>query len=832
MLWAMFRGRLHALVVLVVALACVGTPGVASEAPGGEAETIAVGDGTTLRIDRAPFRLTLLGRDGEPVVGTVPGREGAPVRVPGIDGPQPFEPVGDVGGFPAIGFVAGAQEDVAFPATFWTGNRLFGAEAGALVSLVEVVAVHREGDRVQLEVRTDAPSLGPAAVTVEPLTGGGVRLDVTPPEELTPDATMFTLESPAGEGLFGLGARKDRFDQRGLLRNVWVEQQNSGSGGPFEPLPGGPEGECAGVDLDEDYTFPNGRQAAYYVQGALFGSRGWGAWLGRTELSRLDLAACRPDAVRWGVASPQLTLFLAGGGLERASQAFTAVTGRAPAPPRWVYEPWIDVINEGEGEAAPYGGGFSAGQRVRDDAATIAAKAAELDIPIGVIGMEGWHVVPDIDGFAADLRSQGFHLSAYWSPFVAPEHPKFAEARDGGYLVETETGQPYPLVTNRGNTSYVIDFTDPAAREWWGEQIDTSSDLGFEGFMHDFGEFVKEGMVFESGDPPEVVHNRYPVLQHRAARASVEAFAADNPGFEPFFYVRAGYSTGGDGSAGVVASTPSVFPGDETTDWNEGSGIPSVPPAMLNLALGGSYAFTTDVGGYLDLYTPQTSKELFVRWSQLAAFTAISRIHTSTFNGSVHPWDFDDETVDIYRRYARAKVELIDLVDRWARRASTDGTVGPVRPIVLEDTSPDALAVDDQWLLGTDILVAPVLEEGARERDVYLPVGADWERVVVGEDGRLVATGDIGRGGSTVTAPAPLADIPLFVRRPAGAADDGGGADVPGAPGGGGSTPATGGAGLAAIGLLALLAAAGPRRVRSRTSMSGTDRSGSPAGTH
>jgi alpha-glucosidase (family GH31 glycosyl hydrolase) len=198
-------------------------------------------------------------------------------------------------------------------------------------------------------------------------------------------SSVFSLESPEDEGLYGLGARKDSFDQRGLLRNVWTEEQNA-SDERVEPI------TCPALGCD--YTFPNGAQAAYLVQPSVHGSRGWTGWVAQTELSRVDLAASRPDVVRWGVASPRLTLSLAGGGLERSAAAHTADVGRAPAPPAWVYEPWVDVINEGEGEAAPNGGGFTGGARVRADLEDVVRRSRELGLPVGVLGVEGWQVVP------------------------------------------------------------------------------------------------------------------------------------------------------------------------------------------------------------------------------------------------------------------------------------------------------------------------------------------------------------------------------------------------------------------------------------------------------
>jgi alpha-glucosidase len=732
------------LLCLLLLLTALALPATAQDA----ALTLDAGDGSVLRVERSPFRLVLTDAAGREQVATVPGREGAPVRVPGVDGPMPVEPLGPLGGFPALGFVVGAAPGVSYPLPLFTGNRLLGAEAGALVSLVEVVEAQPVDGGLDLSVRTDAPSLGPATVQVRTLAGGGVRLEVSPPEGVAPVSSVFSLATPADEGLYGLGARKDAFDQRGLLRNVWTEEQNA-SDERVEPA------TC--VTLGCDYTFPNGAQAAYLVQPSVHGSRGWTAWVGQTELSRVDLAASRPDVLRWGVAAPRLVLSLAGGGLEASALAHTADVGRAPAPPSWVYEPWVDVINEGEGEAAPNGGGFTGGARVRADLEAIVAQSRVKDLPVGVLGVEGWHVVPDGPELFSRLRRDGYRLSAYWNPFHSPGNPTFDDAADRDLFVEDPTGQPYAFVNNRGARTYAIDWTKPGAQAWWDEQLARSMSLGFEGWMHDFGEFVTEGMRFADGTPPEVMHNRYPVLLHEASTTAADRFAAAHPGFEPFFYVRAGFD-------GVQRSTGAVFPGDETTDWSQGSGLPSVVPTMLNLALGGFPTFTTDVGGYFDFVAPRTTPELLARWGQLAALTPVMRVHDSTQKTSLYPHDLEGAELDAYRRYAKLKVALAPLVDRLTRDAAAGRGVGPVRPLVLEDPSEQARSVDDQWLVGRDLLVAPVLEQGASSRSVYLPAGARWQPVRVQEQGRLVPSGAPLTGGRRVEVPVTLGDIPLFTR--------------------------------------------------------------------
>ena len=732
--------------------------GVAS-ARAAEVVSVDAGGGNRLVVSDAPFRISLRDAKGNETVGTVAGTQGLPVRLPGLDGPQPIDPLGAQGGFPALGFVVGVAPALSFPAPPWMGNRMFGGEAGVLVSITGVRTARTTVAGADLELSTDAPSIPAVPLEIRRLPEGGVTLELRAPSNAAVSSTMFTLVSPPGEGLYGLGTRRDGFDQRGLLRNVWVEEQYLGYH-TTEGVTGADPTQTTGPA----YTFPNGAQSAFFVAPQLSGSRGWTAWTGGTALGRVDLAASRPDAIRWAVASDRLTLSLAGGGLERSVASYTAVAGRAPAPPAYAFAPWLDRINQnGEGEAAPNGGGFKGGPAVKADLGAAVAKIRRLDLPITTLGVEGWQTVPGATTFFPSLRRQGFDLMAYWNPFLAPGVPATNEALAKGLVITDSTGKPFPIVSTRAFQEYAVDFSNPASPGFWRQQLARSCELGFEGTHADFGEFVIDGMRFHDGTPPALMHNRYPVLYASATRAALEACAARHPGSPPFFYVRAGYGPTGS-EPGSVGSTPGVIIGDETTDWSRGSGIASVPPAMLNLAMGGGSTFISDIGGYLDLYTPPTSAELFTRWAQLAALTPVMRIHDDTYHGSLYPWSFDARTLDAYRRYARLKVRLIPLAERWSEWASRYGTVGPVRPLVLDDPSPQARAIDDEWLLGADVLAAPIVSEGATSRRVYLPAGATWQPVVVGEAGQWITAAPPVAGGQTVTAPAPYADIPLYLR--------------------------------------------------------------------
>ena len=784
---------------------------------------------SSLTIQDAPFQLCV-----GPLC-TVPASS-SPLPQPYsyVEGPAPAPFPGTIGVFPAFGWLVGTSVNQTIPASFFQGNRLAGADNGLVYAVTEVLSREQVDGTLLLELATNVPAAGAALMRITPLPGGGQRIRLEPPPQLRGlvALTLFSLESPEDEGLYGLGARKDRFNQRGQLRNVWAEQQNTGLGAfsnlvaQAEPIPGLSDLDPEDIAYqDPRATFPNGAQAAYWVEAVLFGSRGWGAWTRNMHFQRLDLAVDAAERIRWSVVgAEELDLVIAAGGIEAASRAYTADWGRAPAPPAWSYEPWLQTLNQGEGEAAPNGQGYWGGQRARCEIEEFIDRAAAHDIPFGIIGVEGWQSLPlghpecqsqsleticetvptDEASYNADtarfedcanaagenfldyVADRGYRLAGYWNMFhtdpgcpggtaencmgsagvpLASQQAYYA-ARDAGLYVKNRfTGMDQQVVTNRQGLSSIIDYSTAAPHGFWQDQLSRMWNLGIHAFMHDFGELTTEEMAFASGGELILEHNRYALEYHRAARLAADAYEAANPGVEIFFYGRAGMT-------GACGQTPGVFPGDESTTWDAGHGLPSIIPAMLNLALSGCYAFSTDVGGYLDLVTPRTSEELFIRWSQAAALSPILRIHNSTGKGSVYPWTYAEEeglesqfdTIDIFRRYARLKQRLVsEVVDPWARRAASRGDIGPVRPLVLED--PAARDREYEWLLGRDILVAPVIEPGAAEREVYFPAGADWERVTVGAEGQFLTSGERFAGGSTASVPVTIEDIPLFLRR-------------------------------------------------------------------
>src|SRR3954453_2958208 len=335
---------------------------------------------------------------------------------------------------------------------------------------------------------------------------------------------------------------------------------------------------------------------------------------------------------------------------------------------------------------------------------------------------------------------------------IGTDDPKaYDEALARHYVATHSDGSPYVFTSNFNKDGAVIDFTNPAAVKWWQGRIREALDLGADGFMQDFGEQVVSDMHFHDGSTGAAMHNRLPNLAHRATREVVDAYQQEHPGRQIWFFTRAGHT----GIPGAAAYEGGNFPGDETTDWTRSSGLASLTTDMLNRAIGGAYGFTTDIGGYFDIgpYQP-TTKELFIRWAEWTALSPFFRLHGSVGAGTHTPWSYDQETVDLYNALSRLHLAARPLILRLWREARRTG-VPPTRPLWLAAPG-DAVAAkqDQEWLLGADVLVAPVVEQGATARDVYFPRGC-WRSP---ESGLAVDGPRSGR------VDAPLDVLPYFFR--------------------------------------------------------------------
>jgi alpha-glucosidase len=711
----------------------------------GPQQIVVNGRGAGAVIDRSPFRIAFTGAGSRTVLAQLPDSGQAPL--PLAPTPQPIPLGNDTQTRPALyapfQFTVGAARDFQYPGSQWNGNELAGTEAGVVYSARAVIDARALGDGVELTLSTSDPTGRRLRVTVAPGPAGTMRVTAAP----TPDAGVATVgdsfATAPGEAFRGFGGRHNSLDQRGGDFYNWIEQENSGAGELQPGVQSTPGTGGAG------YQFPNGATAAYWLQSQFVSPGRYGFMLDRDEISRWRLASDRSDAWQVNAAAPSLSYLVAPGGSGTAIRHLTAIGGRHRPPPAWALRGQMDrLVKFPSDSAAAYMSEFE------DDLRHIRAG----DIKLGAYRIEGWWYFDDatVRSMIAQLHALGIKALLYYRPFF--DHSSGVNDPQGydaltrnGWAAKAASGAPYVFVDNFDQPAVLLDPTNPGARDWWASRIRHGLDLGADGFMQDFGEQVQVDMHFADGSDGAAMHNRYPKLYHALTRSVLDAYRRDHPGRTFFWYTRAGYS----GTPGTPASETSNFPGDETTDFSRSSGLASLTTDMLNRAVGGAYGFNADIGGYLDVgpYQP-TTKELLLRWAEWSALSPVFRLHGSTGAGTHTPWSYDAETVRDYNAMAALHDRAAPYILRWWKHARNTG-VPLTRPLWLAFPGDAAAARQDQeWMLGPDVLAAPVVEQGAQARDVYLPRGC-WE---AGD------TGERRNGPATVRVAAPLARLPYFFR--------------------------------------------------------------------
>jgi alpha-glucosidase len=558
----------------------------------------------------------------------------------------------------------------------------------------------------------------------------------------TPRAWAAAFTTPADEGFLGFGERFTRTNQRGLDVYSWTEEGGIGGG----------EAQLAGPTN----PYPNGEPMTYYPVPFFVATRGYGFWLDSTWRNEFNLATTRTDAWRVWHIGPTLAyeVYVPIPADERPwpyqiIDLFTAATGRPMLPPAWTLGPRRRI---GAGDMQ---GGVSEIQAMRDlDLAITAVDDATHFLPRGShIGREA-----ALSAWVADAAALGYRVNAYFNSFIDtdPTGPLGAELARGlanDWFLDNADGTPSTVWMLTGGDRldlHIVDFSSAAATTWYQSMLQWALDIGYAGWMYDFGEYVQPGTVSASGMTGEAFHNLYPVLYARAAYETLEAGPRAG---DWLTFVRAGYT-------GASQYSPMVWGGDPAASFEDSDGLPSMVRAGVNIGISGVPNWGGDINGFhciIDGYAAAT-EELLVRWIQQGAMGA----NMQDQDACVGAMDtgrkaniFDDPAAQVaWRTYARLHTRLFPYLYTLANQAHATGAP-LMRHVFLEHPDRTDLAgVDDAYYLGPALFVAPVVERGAVTKTVDLPAGhyLDWTDEVLVE------------GGAAVTLVAPLAKLPLLLR--------------------------------------------------------------------
>lgn len=514
----------------------------------------------------------------------------------------------------------------------------------------------------------------------------------------------------------------------------------------------------------DTFSYPAGLDPTYQTIPffyALHQGKAYGLFFNNTFRSFFDLGKTSPDRYSFGANGGELDYFVFTGGKDRSPRKvledYANLTGKTPLPPIWALGNQQSRWSyKSEGRIREIADGFRSRR--------IPADVIYFDIDY----MDGFRVFtwdktrfPDPKRLAADLRADGFRSVVIIDPGIKTDdaYAVYADGKRAGAFVRNPDGTELNARVWPGNSAFP-DFTDPKARAWWGEQYRGHVDEGIAGFWNDMNE--PGVFITENDERPEIYHHprktfpydtphvgdglrdthrRYHnVYGMQMARASFEGVKKLAPDRRPFILTRAGF-------AGVQRYS-AVWTGDNRSTWEH---LAISIPMLANLSVSGVPFVGADAGGFDGM----PSGELFARWYQAAALTPFFRSHSHEGAPDKEPWVFGDEFTRINRSTAELRYRFLPYLYTLFRGHERTGA--PVmRPLWFEfPTDTATYLINDQFLIGRDLLVAPVVREGERARAVYFPKGSDWVDWWTGE--RYA-------GGQSATIPAPLDRLPIFIR--------------------------------------------------------------------
>lgn len=486
---------------------------------------------------------------------------------------------------------------------------------------------------------------------------------------------VFTLT--ADEMIFGCGESATGLNKAGQKVNLFVTD------------PQGPE-------TDQMY-----KPIPFFMS-----NRGYGMFMHTSAPVTCDFGATYIGLNKMFMGDENLDLFVFFGEPKDILDEYTDLVGKPGMPPLWSFGTWMSRITY-----------FS-----EKEGYDVAANIRKNKYPCDVIYFDtGWF---DVDWqcdykfsenrfqnpqqMLKDLRSQGFHVCLWQLPYFTPKNRYFSELIEKDMYVKNGNGElPYEDV--------VLDFSNPETVKWYQDKLAGLLNIGVSAIKVDFGEAAPLNGIYASGKSGWYEHNLYPVRYDMAVSEITKKLHNEN-----IMWARAAWA----GSQRY----PLHWGGDAATT---NTGLLGTLRAGLSFGLSGFSFWSHDMGGFVKA----TPEDLYCRWIPFGFLTSHTRAHGAP---PTEPWLYDSKRVqDVFRKSAEMKYRLMPYVYAQAKECTEKG-LPMLRALFVEfPDDPGAWKVDDEYLFGSQILVAPLLESGMTGRTVYLPEGKwiDYQTEKVYEGG-------------------------------------------------------------------------------------------------
>ncbi len=546
----------------------------------------------------------------------------------------------------------------------------------------------KDGQKAQLQVTLDSK--------------GQLRIEFTPEVDHV-DGVTVNLNQTSGEHYYGLGDvwHTKHVDLKGSRVVLWDE-----SGTPDQ---------CSYVPF-------------------FMSTAGYGIFMDNSYYDYVDFSKANQSetSIHFDASSLSMHLWV-GDTMKEILPQYLNLTGHPPMPPKWTFLPqqWRD-------------------EGTWDDVFKDVHMMQQNDMPLGAVWLDRpWmrggygsddfifdeKRYPDAEKHIKELHSMGVHLIVWGCDFLTRDSKYYKEGKKdhyfvGGFGVHNEG-------VDNGLQRHLIDFANPAAREWFKGIIKNVLKMGVDGIKLDRGQNYPVNVTPPSGRDPKAMHNYHAYLMDKTYAEALQEVRGNDYQFTP----RAGW-------AGTQAWSMK-WPGDMESNFSNDQGLPAVVRAQQTAALTGFAFWGSDIGGY----GSNLSKNVFIRWLEFGTFSPLMET-AGKGDHNDSPFSWDKTTVTIYKFYSQLRKNMIPYIEAQAKKAHEEGTP-IVRPLAWDwpDDS-KVFSLDYEYMFGQDLLVAPVVNK-TNSREVYLPKGKwidFWDRDRVIE------------GPIMLNEKVPLWKIPLFIR--------------------------------------------------------------------
>ena len=491
------------------------------------------------------------------------------------------------------------------------------------------------------------------------------------------------FDTSVGEYFYGFGEKFTTFTKNGSTVDIWNADGGTCSDQSYKSIP-------------------------FYVS-----SRGYGVFVNSSDKVSYEVASDTVSKVSITVPGEHLEYFMIGGqNLTEVLKGYTDLTGKPALPPAFSFGLWLTTS-------------FT----TTYDEETITSfidGMAERDIPLQVFHfdcfwMKGFEwcnfewdktQFPDPPAMLKRLHeTKGLKTCVWINPYVGQRSKLFDEGVKGGYFIKRTDGSVFQCDEWQPGMA-IVDFTNPEACEWYASKLRALCEMGVDTFKTDFGERIPtKDIVYFDGSDPIKMHNYYTHLYNKTTFNVLKDFYGEN---KACLFARSATAGG--------QQFPVHWGGDCSANYNS---MAEVIRGCLSLCISG-FGFTShDMAGFEATATP----DIYKRWAAFGMFSSHSRLHG---NQSYRvPWLFDEESCDVLRFFAKLKGKLMPYLFAQANKTHEIG-VPMMRAMVIDFADdPSCLTLDRQYMLGDNILVAPILNEDGIAQ-YYVPKGR-WTDIITGK---------------------------------------------------------------------------------------------------